>query len=111
VIAALTGELDYAYRAVVARLPDNQAVRFDCVNGKNELILSSLDELEEPPSLIALREAVAARIPRVDLPEILLGVFCIWGLGRNGTENTLRQSPSLKEARKPPPYKGRGYKG
>jgi TnpA family transposase len=74
VIAALTEELDQAYRAVVTRLPDNPAVRFERVNGKNELILSTLDELEEPPSLIALRSAVAARIPRVDLPEILLEI-------------------------------------
>ena len=74
VISALTAELDQAYRAVVARLPDNPAVRFERVNGKDELILSTLDELEEPPSLIALRAEVAARVPRVDLPEILLEV-------------------------------------
>ena len=36
------------------------------------LTLSSLDKLEEPDSLLALRDAVTARLPRVDLPEVLL---------------------------------------
>ena len=35
-------------------------------------MVSALDKLEEPPTLVALREAVKARLPRVDLPEILL---------------------------------------
>jgi hypothetical protein len=39
---------------------------------KQELILTPFDKLEEPSSLLALRDAVAARLPRVDLPEILL---------------------------------------
>ena len=38
----------------------------------DELILSALDKLEEPASLVALKAAVAARLPRVDLPELLL---------------------------------------
>lgn len=38
----------------------------------SELVLSPIDKLEEPPSLIALKAAVAARLPRVDLPELLL---------------------------------------
>jgi hypothetical protein len=37
-----------------------------------ELVLSALDKLEEPPSLVALNGAVAACLPRVDLPELLL---------------------------------------
>jgi TnpA family transposase len=72
VLAALANELDQTYRAVAARLPNNSAVRFQTVEGTKELVLSPLDRLEEPPSLLALRDAVAARLPRVDLPEILL---------------------------------------
>lgn len=49
-------------------------MRFETVNGKNDLVLSPLDKLEEPPSLLALRDAVATRLPRVDLPEILLEI-------------------------------------
>ena len=58
----------------MSRLPDNPAVRFETVGDKTELVLSTLDQLEEPPSLLALRAAVTARLPRVDLPEILLEV-------------------------------------
>ena len=33
-----------------------------------------MEKLDEPPSLIALRSDVKSRMPRVDLPEILLEV-------------------------------------
>jgi len=74
ILSALSQELDQTYRAVAARLPTNDAVRFETVEGKKDLVLSPLDKLEDPPSLLALREAVAARLPRVDLPEILLEI-------------------------------------
>jgi TnpA family transposase len=73
-IAALSSELDATYRAVAARLPSNPAARLETVDGKDDLILSGLDKLEEPPSLIRLREEVNARLPRVELPEILLEI-------------------------------------
>jgi TnpA family transposase len=71
---ALAAELDLTYRVVAARLPDNPAVRFDTTSDKPELILSPLDKLDEPGSLIALREKVAGMLPRVDLPELLLEI-------------------------------------
>ena len=74
VLSALVQELDQTYRAVAARLPNNSAVRFETVDGRKELVLSPFDKLEEPPSLLALRDAVATRLPRVDLPEILLEI-------------------------------------
>jgi len=73
-LVALAEELDQTYRAVAARLPQNPAVRFEKVDGKNELVLAPLDKLDDPPSLQALREAVKARMPRVDLPEIMLEI-------------------------------------
>ncbi len=74
ILAALSEELDRTYRHVAARLPENPAVRFETQGDQTDLIVSPLDKLEEPPSLIQLREAVAARLPRVDLPEILLEI-------------------------------------
>jgi hypothetical protein len=74
VLSTLAQELDQTYRAVAARLPNNSAVRFETVDGRKELVLSPFDKLEEPPSLLALRDAVATRLPRVDLPEILLEI-------------------------------------
>ena len=46
---SMAEELDQTYKAVAARLPENEAVRFETVEGRKELILSPLDELEEPP--------------------------------------------------------------
>jgi TnpA family transposase len=73
-LAALSSELDQTYRMVSARLSTNPAVRFETVGDKKELVLSPLDKLEEPESLLKLRKAVIARLPEVDLPEILLEI-------------------------------------
>jgi TnpA family transposase len=71
----LSQELDQTYRTVASNLPSNTAARVQRrEDGKDELIVTALDKLEEPDSLIKLREAVNARLPRVDLPEILLEV-------------------------------------
>jgi hypothetical protein len=44
------------------------------VDGKDELIVTPLDKLDEPDSLVKLRAEVNARLPRVDLPEVLLEI-------------------------------------
>ena len=74
VLAALAEELDQTYRRVAARLPENPAVSFERVDDKDELVLSALDKIDEPPPLEALRDRVAARMPRADLPEIMLEI-------------------------------------
>lgn len=71
---ALADELDRTYRAVAARLPDNPAVRFESDGDKSELVLTPLDKLDEPATLVALREKVMALLPRVDLPELILEI-------------------------------------
>ena len=74
-IAGLSQELDQTYRTVASNLPSNTGARVERrEDGKDELIVTALDKLEEPDSLIKLREAVNARLPHVDLPEILLEV-------------------------------------
>ncbi|MFZ0255470.1 MAG: Tn3 family transposase, partial [Gammaproteobacteria bacterium] len=90
VLAALSEELDRTYRRVTARLPENPAVRFKTTGDQTDLIVSPLDKLEEPPSLIQLREAVAARLPRVDLPEILLEIAARTGFTEAFTHLTER---------------------
>jgi len=49
-------------------------VRIESCNGTDRLVLSPLDKLDEPPSLSALRAAIAARLPRVDRPDLLLEI-------------------------------------
>ena len=73
-LTALAAELDRTYRAVAARLPGNPAVRFDKVGDKQELVLSPLEKMGEPASLIALRAKVTGMLPRVDLPELILEI-------------------------------------
>jgi hypothetical protein len=73
-ITALSLQLDQTYRVVAANLPNNPATRIESTKGQDALVLTGLDKLEEPPSLVQLRQAVNARLPRVDLPEILLEI-------------------------------------
>ena len=67
-VARPAARLDAAYRDTAANLPGNASVQVD----GGDLVLSALDKLEESASLVALKVAVAARLPRVDLPELLL---------------------------------------
>lgn len=73
-LSVLREELDDTYRTVAAKLATNPAVRIETTDGKDDLVLSGLEKLEEPPSLVRLRQAITARLPRVDLPEILLEI-------------------------------------
>ncbi len=73
-LAALGRLLDAAYRRTAANLPTNAAVRIEQEDGCDTLILTGLDKLEEPSSLIELRPMVAGLLPRADLPEILLEI-------------------------------------
>jgi hypothetical protein len=71
-LGRLSERLDRAYRETAERVPENPAVSI--VNTPNGLDLSvaRLEKLDEPASLVALRAAIAARLPRLDLPEIIL---------------------------------------
>ncbi len=73
-IGRLSERLDQTFRSVVAKLPKNASVRLEQNGADEDLVLTGLDRLEEPASLIALRTAVMARLPRVDLPELLLEI-------------------------------------
>ena len=73
-VATLSQQLHTAYEQTLAHLPHNTAVRFEGEPGREELVISNLDKLEEPDSLVALREQIAERLPPIDLPEVLLEV-------------------------------------
>lgn len=69
--------LDEAYRRTAENLPHNVAVSIDpsrTTQGADALDISNLDRLEEPESLEHLRDTLAAMMPRVDLPDLLLEV-------------------------------------
>jgi hypothetical protein len=73
-IERLTVRLDQAFRSVAANLPKNASVRIEPESEETGLMLTGLEQIEEPASLVALREAVMTRLPRVDLPELLLEI-------------------------------------
>lgn len=83
-VAALTGKIDASYRRAIANLPDNPDLRFD----DDGLVLSRLDKLEEPIGLVALRRDIHARLPKGDLPDILLEVFARTGMASAFTHLT-----------------------
>ena len=70
----LSKRLGEAYQQTASRLSTNTAVTITKKDGKSKLILSGLDKLEEPPSLLQLRAQVDALLPRVDLPDLLLEI-------------------------------------
>jgi len=74
VVAGLSAALDATYRRVSARFAKNAAVRIARKDGKATLTITNLDKLEEPDSLIQLREQTAALLPRIDLAELLLEI-------------------------------------
>lgn len=78
-LQALADQLDLAYQRTAANLPTNAAVRVDQEDGRDTLTVTGLDQLEEPPSLLTLRDHVLARLPRVDLPEVLLEIHARTG--------------------------------
>ncbi len=73
-LANFTEELDQTYQLVASNIDNNPSVRFETVKGNEEFVLTHLDKLDDPPSLKALRAAVKAKLPRVDLPEIILEI-------------------------------------
>ena len=73
-LVGLGRQLSHVYHQVAANLAANQLARVESVEGKDELVLTALDKLDEPQSLVRLREEITRRLPRVDLPEILLEV-------------------------------------
>ncbi len=67
-------ELDESYRRTGERWRQNAAVRIEAAGEREELVLTGLDGLEDPPSLVELRTLTERMLPQVDLPELLLEV-------------------------------------
>ncbi len=70
----LKSQLDLAYHQASNHFAHNEAIRIEEKNSKSSLVLTPLDEIKEPESLIELRERVSSLLPRIDLTEILLEI-------------------------------------
>ncbi|WP_435616135.1 Tn3 family transposase [Streptomyces coelicoflavus] len=84
-LSARAALLDGTYREVAGRVPANSQIVFD---DDGRLHFAALEPEPEPASLRALREAVEAMLPRVDLPEVLLEVFSWTGADQAFTSVT-----------------------
>jgi len=73
-LAALTTELDTAWRRTAENVPANLALTIDEHPRRHRARLHPLDRVVEPASLITLRHRVASSLPLVELPELLLDV-------------------------------------
>jgi TnpA family transposase len=73
-LAELSRQLDDAYRRVAAHLPDNPAFRIERVKGKERPCLTGLDKLDEPDSLIELRDEIDSLLPHVDITDAILEI-------------------------------------
>jgi len=73
-VATLAERLDAMYRSTAETLPENTAVHIETLNGKDEIKLSPLEKLDEPPSLRTLRMKIKQLVPQADLPEVLLEI-------------------------------------
>ncbi|MFJ2818480.1 Tn3 family transposase [Streptomyces sp. NPDC087294] len=73
-LATWSGRLDRAHRELANGLDANPAVRIEQHEGRDRIILTGLDRLATPVTLDELNRQVEARLPAVDLPEIVLEV-------------------------------------
>jgi TnpA family transposase len=73
-VTALAEALHSAYLNVSANLPSNQNVRIEKQEDKDALVVTPLEVLEEPQSLVCLRGTVSGMLPVVDLADILLEI-------------------------------------
>jgi hypothetical protein len=73
-LSILKQELDEAYRRTAANFENSTAIHIEHKDGKDNLVLTPLDKLVDPPSLVTLKRQVAAMLPHVDLPEVMLEI-------------------------------------
>lgn len=71
-LSALRTELHTAYQQTQTNFATNTAVRIEQKGGQDYPVLTPLDRLEEPKSLLTLRGRVNQRLPLMDLPEVVL---------------------------------------
>lgn len=87
-LQALAQQLDTSYHTTAANLPANTAVTIDTSTDKPDLTIAPLDKLDEPASLLALRQRLAQMLPRADLPQVLLEIHRHTGFAHEFTHLT-----------------------
>jgi TnpA family transposase len=74
-IKHLAADLDATFKYVASRADQNSELRFEMAQGKRRIVVSKLDRMTEPDSLIQLRNTVHRLVPKAGIPDILLEVM------------------------------------
>ena len=78
-LTQLASLLDTTYQRVAANLPTNTTVRIEHRAGVDRPTITPLEKLDDPPSLVALRERVAGLLPQANLPDVILEIHAVTG--------------------------------
>lgn len=73
-LSPLKEELERAYLQIIENWDNNQAVTIETFAGKERIVLTPLQKLQEPESLRTLRKRIQNILPNTDLPQLLLEV-------------------------------------
>ncbi len=74
-IDRLVNLLDVTFKRVATRADQNPKLRFEVTQGKRRIVVSKLDRMAEPDSLIQLRRNVQRLMPKGAIPDVLLEVM------------------------------------
>lgn len=75
----LEKQMDETYQRVEKNLEKNTVAQLEVVNGKTRFAVDPLDAVAEPPSLVALKAAMDALLPRLDMPELVMEMATLTG--------------------------------
>lgn len=65
-LETLAKQLDQSYQRVAERFTSNAGARIEQVNGKDRLVVTGLDKLDEPASLIETKKRVHELLPKTE---------------------------------------------
>jgi TnpA family transposase len=70
----LTKQLDQSYHRVAERFTANPGARIEQVNGIDRLVVTGLDKLDEPASLIETKKRVHELLPKTEITDAILEI-------------------------------------
>jgi TnpA family transposase len=73
-LAPLKEKLDTTYKNTVKNWETNPDVRVEQAGKKSRIVISNVDKLEEPRSLLLLKKRIKSLLPDTDLPGVLLEI-------------------------------------
>lgn len=79
VVAGLSQALDAAWRRAAESMPTNPDFRIEHRDGSDRIVVTPLDAIEEPPSLVRLRGMVEDLLPEVEIADLPLEVHAWTG--------------------------------